>query len=62
MPAKYEAIKRSELKSGKPIKTAERIAAATYNSQRPAGATPMGPNYESRARGHMMAAQIKGKK
>ena len=51
MPAKYEAIKKSELKSGKPLKEAEKIAAATFNKQRPKGATPMGPNYEDRVRG-----------
>ena len=51
MPAKYEKIKASELKSGKPLKDAERIAAATFNKQRPKGAVPMGPNYEQRVRG-----------
>lgn len=50
MPKQYERIKESELKAGKDVKTAERIAAATYNKRRPKGAVPMGPNYEERAR------------
>ena len=50
MPAQYEAIKASLMKSGKGKVEAERIAAATYNKDRPRGATPMGPNYEARVR------------
>ena len=48
MPKQYEEIKASEMKSGKDKPTAERIAAATFNKNRPAGAVAMGPNYESR--------------
>ena len=33
MPRQYEDIKQSELKSGKSLKVAKRIAAATYNKQ-----------------------------
>ena len=33
---------------GKSTKDAEKHAAMIYNSQRPKGATPMGPNYEER--------------
>jgi hypothetical protein len=50
MPKQYEEIKKSELKSGKDLKTAERIAAATYNKNRKPGSTPMGPNYEQRVK------------
>jgi len=49
VPKQYEAIKASELSRGKPKAEAERIAAATYNKNRPKGAVPMGPNYEARA-------------
>lgn len=49
MPEQYLKIKESLLKSGKGKKEAERIAAATYNKNRPQGATPMGPHYEQRA-------------
>jgi hypothetical protein len=44
MPKQYEDIKNSELKSGKPLKEAERIGAATYNKQHPGN--PMGPDRE----------------
>lgn len=40
-PAKYEAIKKSVVKSGKPLKTAKRIAAATFNKQRKPGQKPI---------------------
>ena len=41
MPAKYEAIRDSLLASGKPAKTAKRIAAATFNKERKPGQAPV---------------------
>jgi hypothetical protein len=41
VPAQYDAIKKSELKSGASLKTAERIAAATYNKNRKPGSSPV---------------------
>ena len=35
MPAEYEAIRDSLIKSGKPIAEAKRIGAATYNKNHP---------------------------
>lgn len=35
MPREYEHIKASELRSGKSLKEAKRIAAATYNKRHP---------------------------
>lgn len=35
MPKEYEHIKTSELKAGKSMKEAKRIAAATYNKHHP---------------------------
>lgn len=35
MPKEYEAIRDSLVAQGKPIKTAKRIAAATYNTRHP---------------------------
>lgn len=40
-PAKYEAIKKSAVKSGKPLGEAKSIAAATYNKQRKPGQKPV---------------------
>jgi len=37
MPARYTAIKKALLKSGKPAKTAKRIAAATYEKTKKPG-------------------------
>jgi hypothetical protein len=48
MPKQYERIKESLLAKGEKKEVAQRIAAATYNKNRPEGATPMGPNYEER--------------
>lgn len=45
MPEKYLKMKRSLLNQGKPVKTAERIAAATYNKQRKPGQKPVTPAY-----------------
>jgi len=55
MPAQYERIKESYKARGKSTKEAEKLAAMTYNAHRPAGATPMGPNYEQRAAHHSIA-------
>jgi hypothetical protein len=41
MPAKYEAIRDSYVKAGKPLKTAKKLAAMTYNSQRGPGVAPV---------------------
>jgi hypothetical protein len=41
MPAKYEAIRDALIKSGKPVQTAKRIAAATYNKERKPGQAPV---------------------
>lgn len=41
MPKAYEKIKASILKQGKSLKTAKRIAAATYNKQRRPGQRPV---------------------
>lgn len=41
MPKKYEKIKESLKRSGKPDATAKRIAAATYNKQRKPGQKPV---------------------
>lgn len=48
MPAQYERIKESYLKRGKPLKTAKKLAAMTYNAHRPSGAAPMGPHYDEK--------------
>lgn len=50
MPAQYDAIKKSEMKSGKSKKEAERIAAATYNKNRPKGAKPVTRNFDKKKR------------
>jgi hypothetical protein len=50
MPKQYEAIKENLLAKGEKKEVAQRIAAATYNKNRPKGATPMGPNYEQRVK------------
>jgi len=68
MPAQYEHIKASELKAGKSLKVAKRIAAATYNKTHKSD--PMGPNWDkkhglvskkaaSHAKKHMSAAKKK---
>ena len=44
MPAQYEDIKESELKSGKSLKEAKRIASATWNKTHPGD--PIGPHRE----------------
>ena len=41
MPKKYERIRDSLKAQGKPPREAKRIAAATYNKQRPKGAKPV---------------------
>lgn len=41
MPAQYEAIRDALVRQGRPYGTAQRIAAATYNSQHPDA--PMSP-------------------
>lgn len=41
MPKKYEAIRDSLVKQGKPLAEAKSIAAATYNSQRKPGQKPV---------------------
>lgn len=41
MPAKYEAIRDSYVKAGKPLATAKKLAAMTYNSQRGPGVAPV---------------------
>ncbi len=44
MPKQYEEIKKSELARGASLKTAKRIAAATYNKQHPGH--PMHPDHK----------------
>ncbi len=46
MPAKYEHIRDSYVKAGKPLKTAKKLAAMTYNSQRKPGQAPVTGNSE----------------
>lgn len=59
MPAQYEAIKSQQMKAGKPKAEAQRIAAATFNKNRPKGAVPMGPNYEARVRARKKRGLLK---
>jgi hypothetical protein len=40
MPKQYEEIKKSELRRGASLKTAKRIAAATWNKQHPGNPNP----------------------
>lgn len=42
MPKQYEAIRDALIATGKPVKTAKRIAAATYNARHPG--KPMRPH------------------
>jgi len=56
MPVQYERIRDSYIASGKSSKVAKKLAAMTYNAHRPAGAVPVGPNYEERARKHKAIA------
>lgn len=48
MPKQYDAIKLALLGEGKDLKTAERIASATYNKHHPDD--PVGPNYDKKKR------------
>ena len=41
-------MKKSLMKQGKPVQTAERIAAATYNKERKPGQKPVTRNYEKK--------------
>jgi len=48
MPERYLAIKRSLLKSGKPLKEAKRIAAATYNKTKKLGEPSLNPHHKEK--------------
>lgn len=48
MPKQYLAIKQALLKQGKPLKTAERIAAATYNAVPAHKKHPVGRNSDKK--------------
>ncbi len=41
MPRQYEHIRDSYVKAGKPLKTAKKLAAMTYNAHRKAGQAPV---------------------
>lgn len=41
MPKQYEDIKASYVKRGKPLKTAKKLAAMTYNAHRKPGQKPV---------------------
>lgn len=58
MPKQYEAIRDSLEASGKPAKTAKRIAAATYNSRHPNGPFVTG---HSEGKGRMETLKGKAK-
>lgn len=64
MPAQYEHIRDSYVKAGKPLKTAKKLAAMTYNAHRPAGVAPVGPHSDlihkkaaKKVVGHLTAAK-----
>ena len=59
MPMQYERIKESEKKAGKSDAEAKRIAAATYNKNRPKGAPPVTRNYDKTKRGKKNEAKAK---
>ncbi len=44
MPRQYEHIRDSYVKAGKPLKTAKKLAAMTYNAHRKKGTPPVGPH------------------
>ena len=48
MPAQYEHIRDSYVKAGKPMKTAKKLAAMTYNAHRKAGQAPVGPHSDEK--------------
>lgn len=41
MPAKYEHVRDSYIAAGKPVSLAKKLAAMTYNAQRPRGVAPV---------------------
>jgi len=44
MPIQYEKIKQSYLQRGKPLATAKKFAAMTFNAHRKPGVPPVGPH------------------
>ena len=49
MPREYEAIRDALRKHGKPMDTAQRIAAATYNKRHPGNPMGSGHSYDTHA-------------
>jgi hypothetical protein len=48
MPEQYERIKESYLKAGKPLATAKKLAAMTFNAHRKPGVAPVGPHSDEK--------------
>ena len=46
MPKQYEKIRDSLIRSGKDVPSAKRIAAATFNKNRPEGTAPVTGKHE----------------
>ena len=49
MPKEYQAIRDALRKRGKPMDTAQRIAAATYNKRHPGAPMGSGHSYDKHA-------------